>query len=190
MRTRPDILYLRTPRPAYSTIAAALLATPIDVPMFVRKAEPNSSQILARMLRPQEMHLPGDWFFIMPIAWGRYIFARAYSVVDFMCHHRQFQVARSRGAELFLLRREMFSDRGLPLCDVTLDDVTRIPPPHGGTPRELLVGKRNVTVPGCVASLPVVVVRADGEVDCSRVAVDRCPQLADDASAIELAPDT
>ena len=50
--------------------------------------------------------------------------------------------------------------------------------PPLGTPHDLATHGNAIVVPGCVASFPAIVVRASGEVDCSRVRLDDCYRLA------------
>jgi len=206
LRTRPDILYLRArtswPPGAPSLIIAALSAA--HVPIFIRKADPASPAAVYR--RHNETMVAGDWFFVMPIAWARYIFARAYGVVDRLCMRGSFQVARSQGAELFLLRRELYHDRPLPECSFHRErpderlhaevgqglgggsgmhaemekgmEKGMASEPPLGSPHDLATHGNVIVVPGCVASFPAIVVRASGEVDCSRVRLDDCYRLA------------
>ena len=233
LRTRPDVLYLRAassaartswPPGAPSLIIAALSAA--HVPIFIRKADLASPAAVYR--RHNETMVAGDWFFVMPIGWARYIFARAYGVVDRLCMRGSFQVARSQGAELFLLRRELYHDRPLPECsfhrerrdehlhaevgqglgggsgmharrdehlhaevgqglgggsgmhaemEKGMEKGMAAEPPLG-SPHDLATHGKAIVVPGCVASFPAIVVRASGEVDCSRVRLDDCYRLA------------
>lgn len=174
------------------------------MPIFIRKADPASPAAVYR--RHNETMVAGDWFFVMPIAWARYIFARAYGVVDRLCMRGSFQVARSQGAELFLLRRELYHDRPLPECsfhrerrdehlhaevgqglgggsgmhagmEKGMEKGMAAEPPLG-SPHDLATHGKAIVVPGCVASFPAIVVRASGEVDCSRIRLDDCYRLA------------